>query len=68
MGAEIGPRSGAAAGVWLIGAYVASAAITALSFGIFTSTLLQEFGWTSTPQWLPIVLALAILPLTTLRS
>jgi amino acid transporter len=65
VGAEIGPRSGAAAGVWLIGAYVASAAITALSFGIFTSTLLQEFGWTSTPQWLPIVLALAILPLTT---
>jgi len=65
VSAEIGPRSGTAAGLWLIGAYVSGAAITALSFGIFTSTLLQEFGWRATPQWLPIVLALIILPVTT---
>ena len=30
VGAEIGPRSGTAAAIWLIAAYVASAAITAL--------------------------------------
>jgi len=65
VGAEIGPRAGTTVGIWLIGAYVAFAAITALSFGIFTSTLLQAFGWTSTPQWLPILLALVILPVTT---
>ena len=65
VGADIGPRTGTAAGIWLIGAYVASAAITALSFGIFTTTLLQSFGWNSTPQWLPITLALVVLPVTT---
>ena len=65
VGAEIGPRSGTAVGNWLIGSYIAFAAITALSFGIFTSTLLQSFGWTSPPQWLPILLALVILPVTT---
>lgn len=64
VSAEIGPRSGIAAGFWLVGAYVAGAAITSLSFGIFTSTLLQELGWSSPPQWLPIPLAFMILPIT----
>jgi len=64
VGAEIGPRSGTAAGIWLVAAYTAFTAITALSFGIFTTTLLQSLGWTSAPQWLPILLGLAILPLT----
>ena len=64
VGAEIGPRSGIAAGIWLVAAYVASAAITALSFGIFTTTLLQEYGWASSSGWLPILLALIVLPIT----
>ena len=34
VGAEIGPRSGTAAGIWLVAAYVAAAGITSLSFGI----------------------------------
>lgn len=64
VGAEIGPRSGTAAGIWLVAAYTAFTAITALSFGIFTSTLLTSLGLTSSPQWLPILLAFAVLPIT----
>jgi len=64
VGAEIGPRSGTAAGIWLVAAYTAFTSITALSFGIFTTTLLQSLGWASAPQWLPILLAFAILPIT----
>ncbi len=68
VGAEIGPRSGTAAGVWLVSAYVAATAITALSFGIFTLTLLQELGWTTAPSWLPIALAIIVLPVTSFLS
>ena len=64
VGAEIGPRSGTAAGIWLVAAYTAFTAITALSFGIFTTTLLQSTSWPSAPQWLPILLAFAVLPIT----
>lgn len=64
VGAEIGPRSGTAAGIWLVAAYTAFTAITALSFGIFTTTLLQSIGLTSAPQWLAILLAFAVLPIT----
>ena len=63
--AEIGPRSGTAAGVWLVAAYIAGVAVTALSFGIFSATLLSGLGWVSSPQWLPILLALIVLPITT---
>ncbi|MCX6423364.1 MAG: APC family permease [Actinobacteria bacterium] len=63
--AEIGPRSGTAAGVWLVAAYIACVAITALSFGIFVATLLPGLGWLSSSQWLPILLALIVLPITT---
>ena len=62
--AEIGPRSGTAAGVWLVAAYIACVAVTALSFGIFSATLLSGLGWVSSPQWLPILLALIVLPIT----
>jgi amino acid transporter len=64
VGKEIGPRSGTAAGLWLVAAYVAAAAITSLSFGIFTTTLLQEYGWATAPSWFPILLAFLILPVT----
>lgn len=64
VGSEIGPRSGTAAGIWLVAAYVAGAALTSLSFGIFTTALLQEWGWTQAPDWLPIVLAFGVLPVT----
>jgi len=64
VGAEIGPRSGTAAGIWLVAAYTAFTAITALSFGIFTTSLLQSLGLASVPQWLPILLAFAVLPIT----
>jgi amino acid transporter len=62
--AEIGPRSGTAAGMWLVAAYIAATAITALSFGIFGTTLLQEFGWSDAPQGLAILLAILALPVT----
>ena len=62
--AEIGPRSGTAAGVWLVAAYIAGVAVTALSFGIFSATLMSEMGWVSSPQWLPIMLAFIVLPIT----
>lgn len=68
VGAEIGPRTGTAAGLWLVGCYVAAAAITALSFGIFTTTLVQELGVSATPAILPIVLAIAVIPVTTLLA
>lgn len=64
VGAEIGPRSGTAAGIWLVAAYTAFAAITAFSFGIFTTTLVQSMGWASAPEWLPVLLAFAVLPVT----
>lgn len=65
VGAEIGPKSGTAAGIWMVSAYVAGAALTSLSFGIFMTTLVQELGWSSAPDWLAIILAFVILPITT---
>jgi amino acid transporter len=64
VGAEIGPRTGTTAGLWLVLGYVTAAGLTAVSFGIFTTTLLNALGWTSTPTALPIILGLAILPVT----
>lgn len=65
VGAEIGPRTGTAAGLWLLACYVSASAITALSFGIFMTTFLQEMGWSATAALVPVVLALLILPVTT---
>ncbi len=64
VGVEIGPRAGTAAGLWLAAAYVAVMSITALAFGIFMTTLAQEYGLSSAPSWLPILLAFLILPVT----
>jgi len=57
-------RPGTTAGIWLVAAYTAFTAITALSFGIFTTTLLQSTSWPSALQWLPFLLAFAVLPIT----
>lgn len=65
VGAEIGPRTGTAAGLWLLACYVAAAAITALSFGIFATTLIQEFGVSASLDPLAILIALLVLPVTT---
>lgn len=68
VGAEIGPRTGTAAGIWLAACYVAGTAITSLSFGIFMTTLVQELGGSTTPALLPIVLAFLMLPVTTVLA
>lgn len=65
VGAEIGPRTGTAAGIWLLACYIVGSAITALTFGIFTTTLIQELGVNSSLDLLAILLALLVLPLTT---
>ena len=65
VGAEIGPRTGTSAGLWLLTCYVCASAITALSFGIFMTTFLQEVGWSTSAALVPVALALLILPVTT---
>jgi amino acid transporter len=64
VGSEIGPRTGTTAGVWLVACYVCFTALTAASFGIFTTTLIQELGGTTSSTLLPLILALAVLPVT----
>lgn len=68
VGAEVGPRTGTVAGLWLVFGYLTGASITAVSFGIFTANILKETLWEAAPGWLPLLLAVFILPITSLLA
>ena len=64
VGVEIGPRTGAVAGLWLIAAYVTAVSLTAVAFGIFTMALIKALGGPTGPSFLPLILAVVMMPIT----
>ena len=64
VGVEIGPRVGTTAGLWLITAYVTFTSLTAVSFGIFTTSLIEALGGPTFPSFVPLVIALVMVPIT----
>jgi amino acid transporter len=64
VGVEIGPRTGTVAGLWLITAYVTFASLTAVSFGIFITSLIGALGGPTFPSFVSLIIALVIVPVT----